>query len=228
MLLVLMLVGFQQFYLHGRAYPDREITPPIRTLVILHGTVMAAWILLFLVQPLLIVTANRRVHMMVGRIGAMIAACIVILGLQLAIESTRLRPPDAKVFGLLPKQFMAPQIIIIIIFGGLVTAGILKRRRREVHRTMMLLATLSVIPAAIGRMDTISALYHETMWERVFGPFLGMLVVAVTFLAVKWLLTRSLDWYYALGCAGLVVSSALIMQIATTRAWGQIAGFLLR
>ena len=66
LLLVLMFLGFQQFYLHGRAYPGRELTPPIRTLLILHGIGMTTWMLLFLVQPLLIVAGNRRVHMMLG------------------------------------------------------------------------------------------------------------------------------------------------------------------
>jgi len=32
LLLVLMSLGFQQFYLHGKAYPNRELAPPIRTL----------------------------------------------------------------------------------------------------------------------------------------------------------------------------------------------------
>lgn len=34
LLLVLMLLGFQQFYLHGRAFPNRPLTPEIRNLVI--------------------------------------------------------------------------------------------------------------------------------------------------------------------------------------------------
>jgi len=62
LLLALMFLGFQQFYLHGKAYPNRELAPPIRTLLILHGASMLMWVLLFLVQPLLIVAGNRRVH----------------------------------------------------------------------------------------------------------------------------------------------------------------------
>jgi hypothetical protein len=92
LLLVLMFLGFLQFYLHGRAYPNRELAPPIRTLLILHGIGMSAWVLLFLVQPLLIVAGNRRVHMMLGRIGAIFAVGIVILGLRLGVESTVITP----------------------------------------------------------------------------------------------------------------------------------------
>ena len=228
LLLVLMLWGFNQFYMHGRAYPDRPLTPPIRTLLIMHGTAMAAWMLLSLAQPLLIVTNNRRTHMMLGRVGAVIAACIVILGLRLGIESTRVNPPDMRLWGLSPKQFMAVPIISILIFGSFVTAGVLNRRRPEVHRAMMLLSVLAVMPAAMDRIDAIKDLYSGTVWGTIFGPYFSMLVVAVIFLGVKWLLQRSVDKYYAIGCAGLIISSALIMQIATTGAWDTFAGFLLR
>lgn len=227
LLLVLMLLGFQQFYLHGKAYPDRELAPPIRTLIILHGAGMTAWVLLFLVQPLLVVADNRRVHMLLGRVGAGLAACIVILGFRLGIEATRISPPDMIIWGLNAVQFMAVPIISILIFAGFVIAGIWNRRRPQVHRPMMLLATLAAIPAAVSRIGPLSALYHDTLWEALFGPFFGTLVVGMLLLALKWLLTRSLDHWYALGYAVLVIASALIMQLATSNAWNHFAGYLL-
>lgn len=228
MLLVLMFLGFQQFYLHGRAYPGRELTPPIRTLLILHGIGMTTWMLLFLVQPLLIVAGNRRVHMMLGRVGAVLAACIVILGLQLGIESARVNPPDMRLWGLAPKQFMAVPVISILIFAGFVFAGLWNWRRPELHRPMMLLAVLAVIPAAVDRIDAIQSLYRGTVWGTIFGPFFSMLVVGLFFLVVKRLLARSWDRWFAMGYAGLVVASALTMQLATMSAWDHFASFLLR
>ena len=99
LLLILAFLGFQQFYLHGKAYPGRELTPAIRTLVILHGIATSAWMLLFIVQPLLVVTGNRRVHVVLGRFGTVLAGCIVLLGLQVAIASARITPPETKIFG---------------------------------------------------------------------------------------------------------------------------------
>lgn len=162
-LILFVIWGFHHFYLQGRAYPGRELTPPIRTLVILHGIAMAAWMLLMLVQPLLVAIGKRRVHMAVGKIGAGIAALIVILGLKLGIESTRVAPPEAIIWGLTPKQFMAVPVLSILIFGGLVVAAVINRRRPEIHRSMMLLATMAALSAAVSRIDAISALYHETI-----------------------------------------------------------------
>src|SRR5512143_1036283 len=171
LLLILMVLGFQQFYLHGKAFPNRELTPPIRTLLILHGTAMSAWMLLFLAQPLLIVSGNRRVHMMLGRVGAVLAACIVFLSLRVGIEAARVNPPDMKLWGLVPKQFMAIPVISILIFAVFVIVGVWNRRRPEVHRPMMLLGVLAVVPAAVDRIDAIRSLYSGTVWGTIFGPF---------------------------------------------------------
>lgn len=228
LLLILMLLGFQQFYLYGNAFPNRPLAPPIRMLIIAHGVAMSVWVLLMLVQPLLIMSRNVRVHMTLGKIGAVLAACIFILGFELGIEATRFSPPEVRLWNMPYKQFMAVPIITIIIFAGFVTAGILNRRRPEIHRPMMLLATLAAMTAAIDRIDIISSLYRETIWGTIFGPFFSPLVIGAVFLAVKWVLTRKFDWYYMVGWAGLVVASVSIMKIAMTGVWDRIASFLLR
>jgi hypothetical protein len=70
LLLVLVFLGFQQLYLHGKAYPGRPLTPPIRTIVIVHGVVMSSWTLFLVAQPLLIANRKHKWHMLLGRIGA--------------------------------------------------------------------------------------------------------------------------------------------------------------
>jgi len=228
LLLVLMFLGFQQFYLHGKAFPNRPLAPPIRTLLITHGIAMSAWMVLLLVQPLLVANHKYRVHMTLGKVGAVLAACIFILGLKLGIDATRVSPPEVRLWNMPYKQFMAVPVISITIFAGFVTAGLLNRRRPEVHRPMMLLAALAAIPAALDRIDAISSLYRQTVWGTIFGPFFSSLVIGAVFLVVKWALTRKFDRYYAMGWAGLVVASAGIMKLATTEVWDGIASFLLR
>ena len=120
LLLVLMFLGFQQFYLHGRAFPDRPLTPTIRTLVIAHGIAMSLWMMLLLVQPLLVVNRKYRVHMAVGKAGAVLAALIVVLGLELALESARIDPSRIFVWSMTAKEFMAVPFISVLIFAGFV------------------------------------------------------------------------------------------------------------
>jgi hypothetical protein len=227
-LLLAVFFGFQQFYLHGGAFPNRPLTPPIRTLLVVHGTAMTAWVVLLLVQPLLVVNRKYRVHMTLGKIGAVLAACIFILGFKLTIAAARLAPPEVRLWNMPYKQFMAVPLISITLFAAFVTAGIVNRRKPGIHRPMMLLATLAAIPAAMARIDAITSLYRQTVWGAIFGPFFSTAVIGGLLLVSKWALTRKFDRYYAMGWAGLVITSAGVMRLATTGVWDQIAGFLLR
>jgi hypothetical protein len=226
LLLVVTVLGFQQFYLHGQAYPGREILPPARLLIVAHGVAMSCWIILFLVQTLLIVGANRRLHMTLGKIGAVLAAGIVVLGWQVPIAVTRLGP-EFPLWGLTRRQFMAIPMFVILIFGVFVAIGIWNRRRPEIHRPMMLLATMSIVAAATDRITAIHALYGESVWGRIFGPFFPVVVIGAAFLVLKWLLTRAFDRTYAVGYAALTVACAMIMWVAPTQAWVRFASFLV-
>lgn len=227
LLVVLMFWGFQHFYLHGKAYPGRELTPPIRTLVILHGSAMATWMALFAVQPLLIAKGKRRLHMNLGKAGAVLAAVVVLLGLRLGIESARVNPPDLLLWGLTPRQFLTVPLISISIFGLLVALAIWKRKRREIHRPLMLTAVLAAMPAALDRIDPIKSLYIGTVWGNIFGPFFSMLVLGLVLLIVNWILFRKLDRWLAIGYGGLVLASILMMQLATSGIWDKFVTMIL-
>jgi hypothetical protein len=55
----------------------RQIVP----LIVVHGLPMSAWVSTFFVQSTPIVIGNRWLHMMIGPVGAVLAAVIVILGI---------------------------------------------------------------------------------------------------------------------------------------------------
>lgn len=228
LLLVLMFLGFQQFYLHGRAFPNRPLTPPIRTLLIAHGIAMTTWMLLLVVQPLLVVNGKRRLHMTLGKVGAVSAAFTFVLGFKLGIAAAHVAPPELRRWNMPNKQFMAVPIISITIFAIFVTIGVLNRRRPAIHRPMMLLATLAAMPAALNRIDALNSLYSQTIWGTIFGPFFISLLIGAVFFVIKWALTRKFDAYFATGWAFLVAVSAGIMKLATTDTWNSIATVLLR
>ena len=101
-LIAVVLSGFHSFCFQGRAHPGRELTPPIRGMIIMRGIAMPAWMLVFLAQPLLILVGNRRAHAWVGTIASFIAAAIVILGIKLGVESARFKPPGSSGSGVSP------------------------------------------------------------------------------------------------------------------------------
>jgi hypothetical protein len=227
LLVVLMIWGFQHFYFHGKAYPGRELTPPIRTLVILHGSAMATWMLLYAVQPILIAKGKRRLHMNLGKAGAVIAFLVVLLGLRLGIESARVNPPDLLLWGLNPRQFLTVPLISISAFGLLVAFAIWKRMRRDIHRPMMLTAVLVAMPAALDRIDSIKSLYIGSVWGNIFGPYFSTLVLGLLLLIVNWILFRKLDRWLAIGWAGIVLVGALTMRLATSGIWDSFVSMIL-
>ncbi len=229
-MLLVMLIGFQDFVLRGgKAYPGaREIAPSIRNLVIFHGASMIGWMLLFLGQSLLIATGRRRLHMAMGPAAIALAVCILVSGSLVNVESTRLADPERQLFGVTNKQFMALGFAILFVFVAMMGAGLYWRRRPEIHRPMMLLATLGPLTAAIGRIDAVIRLYEGTALERVFADSLGMLVLGAIFFFVKWWMTRKPDKWYLIGYGALVLANLAAVQIARTAAWDRVATFLLR
>ena len=227
-LLVLMFLGFQQFYLHGRAFPNRPLAPPIRNLLIAHGVTMTAWVLLLCVQPWLIVGNKYRTHMTLGKIGAALAVCILFLGWGVGISAAKVAPPEFQLWGMNAKQFLTVPVISITIFGAFVAIAVWKRARPEIHKPMMLLATMAAIPAALDRIPWMGDLYRHTFWGTIFGPFFSGLVITGILLLLHWALTGKLNKYFAAGWVFLVVAGAGVMRLAMTQTWDGIASVLLR
>jgi hypothetical protein len=227
LLLGLVLAGFSKFYLHGQSYPGRPIPPPIRTLVIAHGVAMTAWMGLFVVQSLLILGRRWPVHAILGGIGAGLAAILVVLGLKLGIEAMRITPPEVRIWGLAPRQFLAVPVVSILIFGGCVAAAIACRNRPAWHKPLMLLAMLAAVPAAVSRIGPLSALYQGTAMEWALGPFFMTTVLGAALVLVKWAWERKFDRVLGLGYVALTLAFAAIVHGAKTGAWDAVAGMLL-
>lgn len=221
-------MGFFPFYAHGKAYGGHDLPHPILTLTVLHGFSMTAWVLLFLIQPLLIDMGQHQSHKLLGRAGAILAIILLILGWRLAIESALIAPSDFKVAGFLPKQFMIVPMFNILAFAGFALAGITLRRHPTAHRPLMLLATLAIMSAAISRIDSVTALYQDTLWQRFFGPFFGMLALGGFLLTAKILLEQKFDRWFTMGYAVLVLGSAMTISLAPSPLWNAIANHLLR
>jgi hypothetical protein len=224
-LFMIMLIGFQQFYLHGKAFPDHPIFPPLKGLVIAHGIAMTSWMTLFVVQTLLVVTNRFRTHMFLGFFGIAVAISVVIFGSWTAIATTRLEPELLRQ-GLNRKQFLIVPLTDMLKFGAFVTIAVWNRRHAEIHRPMMFLATLTMISAATGRIPAINDLYVSTIWSQWFGAFFPKLVIGATFLVVKTVFTQRFDRWLAGGLAVLAVVSFLTWQIAPTTAWERVANLL--
>jgi hypothetical protein len=142
----IMFAGFaKNFYL--RAWIG---TRPITVMVHVHGLVMTAWILLFLTQALLIAKRRIDLHRKLGVAGAFLAAAVVTLGIY-TISTSILRhhpDPNLQLFALL---YVAFDGLSLLLFAGLVIAALRQRLQPQVHKRLMLMALVSLLPPAFGR-----------------------------------------------------------------------------
>ncbi len=163
-MLIFTVGGFRNFYLHGKA-PWGEMTNQIIPLIIAHGLAMSGWVILFLVQSYFDTDWPRRLHMVIGRLGGVLAAAIVILGTIAAALSVHFSPQVYATLGG-PRPFLATMFVQMLLFGTLVGIGLVYRCRPEIHRPMMLLATIVILSGAFGRFPYMEDLasFHPCMF----------------------------------------------------------------
>ena len=225
LLLAIVATGFQKFYLHGRASSGGPVTQQIVPLVFLHGVAMSAWIIAFVVQSSLIVSGNRKLHMSLGIVGMGLAAFLVIVGVTTAIASVHYNPDGYKDLWS-ARRFLSFMLTNILGFGILATIGLKFRRRPEIHRPMMLLATLFVAgPAGFFRIPFISGPIMAVI-HTILAPWVAMLIFGVFLILIKWLMTRTWDRYLMVGFAGIILACILQVWIANTTWWYHIAGWV--
>ncbi len=226
-MLLLTAVGFREFLLHGKSVGGAPMTAQILPLVVMHGLAMLGWVLLFCVQSTLIVANRRRLHFRLGKIGAFLAGAVVLLGVTVAPLSAHYNPAAYDDFGG-ARYFLALMWPEPVTFGVLVAIALAYRHRLEVHRPMMLLATVGLMTGSLGRLPYWDALLRLVGGRVAVDLFGQMLVLGAVLLVVHAAVTRRWNRYFLAGYGGQVMAVILSAAVANSAAWNRIAGLLVR
>lgn len=214
-LAVTVFAGFAPtYYLHALVESDVVLTPSL----MLHGAVFSAWMVLLVVQTSLIAASQVRLHRKLGIAGAAIAVAMVVLGAYVAISRTR-SGLFANPAGIPPLAFMAVPLATVVVFPALVGSALLFRRRADIHKRLMLIATLEVVTAAIARLPFVVP-WGPAGFFGVTDLFL-LAIVAYDLVTLRRLHPATL-W----GGLFLVVSQPLRLLIAGTDSWLAVARWL--
>lgn len=212
---VTVFVGFAPtFYLRSSA-PSTTALP---LYLQMHGTAFTAWVILFAAQVGLVASGQTLRHRQLGWVGAALAATMVASGTTAGVLSMRREfaagyEEEAAAFLLTPFSAM-------LVFTTLVAGAVLWRRRPETHKRLMLLATISLLDAAIAR------------WPVTFGAdwmFLAATdVFIVVALAYDLAIRRRVASAYIWGGAVVVAGQALRLLAGPTDAWRALARHILQ
>lgn len=164
----IMVAGFAKNY-YLRTWIG---TRPISFMVHVHGLIMTAWITLFFAQTVLILKHRVDLHRRLGAAGAVLAAVVVVLGIYTIASSILRTTPNIDVMQF-AHLFVAFDGLSLLLFGGLVLTAIRVRLRPQVHKRLMLMAMISLLPPAFGRLV---ALFTRA---DVYLMVLGLMCVTV-------------------------------------------------
>ena len=194
-------------------------TPSLTPLLYLHGIVFTSWLLLLLTQTTLVAANRTGLHRRFGMAGAVIAVLMVVVGTMTAIVRAKIAevPPGAPS----PLVFLTIPLGDMLVFASLVGAGFYFRRRGEVHKRLMLLATIAILPAATARLPFA---FIQQVGPLAFFGLADLFIVAclVYDLATRGRFHRATVW----GGLIIVVSHPLRLVIGNTQAWLSFATWL--
>ena len=214
----IVLLGFARtYYLKGLF-----ATPPLPSgLVHLHGLVMTAWVVLFVVQVRLISTKRIRLHQKLGYASIGLAVLIIATGLPTALRAAKYgstsTPPGAP-----PLSFLLIPTFDLVMFALFFGAAIVYRRRPAAHKALMLLTVLNFLPPALARIPIASLQATGPVWFFGFPTFVVLLCLILD--ARR---HGRVNRVLAVGATAMVAGYIVRLALMTTPAWMSIAEWLV-
>jgi hypothetical protein len=115
----------------------------------LHAVLFFGWMVFFVRQTSLVAGGRVVRHREMGVAGVALATAMVLVGLGMAINSMKVR--EAAGAGDAARAFSSVSVTGILMFAVLVAAAVMNTRKPEVHKRLMLVASVSILQAGIGR-----------------------------------------------------------------------------
>jgi len=202
--------GFSQKY-YLKAFFDSPALPSV--LVHVHGLVMTAWFALFLVQARLIAAANVNLHRRLGIASVVLVVLILVVGTMTAIYAAKAGrgPPGPP-----PLAFLAIPLMSMVTFGTLYAAALAWRRTRtDIHKRLMVLASLAILTPAIARVPFPNG---------GVGLFFALTyVILIACVAIDTIRNRRLHPAFGWGFAYVAGLQGLTFAIALSPRWQEFA-----
>jgi hypothetical protein len=197
-------------------------TPPRPWLLWVHGTLFSAWVAFFIMQSGLVRSHNVPIHRRLGWFGAGLAVAMTVVGVATAIVMRRfdMRFEPADVAG--PSTTLIMSFFDIACFAAFVWLAVIWRRKPEMHRRLMLIATISLTAAAFARMPNAT---FANVWFYSGVDGLILLGVSRDLFVLK--RVHRVYWY-ALPVLVVVQVFVTRMMLSPAAWWVRVANAIVR
>jgi hypothetical protein len=158
-ILFIVFIGFM------RSYYLRDLfqSPALDKFLQVHGLVMSAWIALLMIQVVLISTKRVAWHRRLGTFGISVATLVFAMGaagtFRAAAREVAAHSDEVNA----QLEVLALELMQIVLFAAFFSMAIWQANQPAVHKRLMVLATLCILPNPLVRIfvnfhvDTISA-----------------------------------------------------------------------
>ena len=208
---VVVFAGFAPTYFLRASYQ----TTPLPTYLQVHGFLFTTWIALFIAQTSLVAARRTNVHRRLGWAMAALAVVMVVVGTTAGIWSMR-RQVEAG-FVQQAQAFLTTPLFSMVAFAAFVAAAIRLRRDSQTHKRLMLLATISILDAAVARLPF--EFLRASNWSYLPATDVFLLAAILYDVASR----RTVHQAYVWGGLVLVIEQALRIPVGETAAWQAIA-----
>ena len=201
-------------------------------LVHIHAAIFTAWTLFLVSQSYLAAHGRLKDHRAWGMAGIALATAVVIIGTAAAIGSLKFRMALGS--GDAARSSFIVAMTNMVLFGGFFIAAMINTKRSEIHRRLILLATISLLPAAISRVTYFIAKGSGPGLRPTLGPappVISQLVPHLLVIGVFILAGIIYDWktsgrphpVWLIGAAVITMALVLRAPVGATTIWKDFA-----
>jgi hypothetical protein len=229
--LAIAVVGFAPTYWVPLLRGTLDVSP----ITHVHAMLFYGWLLLFLKQSSLAASGRLVRHKEMGVFGVAVATAMCCAGIAAAIGS--IKTFDAAGFGAAGRRFAIVPVTAAALFAALFVVALLKVRKPDIHKRVLLVATASLLQAAVGRWfllflapprppGLVGPMSPPPVAITVLPGLLVDLLIVAGMVHDKRTTGRIHRAYWLAGGA-VVAVQVLRVPVSMTRAWMHVANWVV-
>ena len=181
-----------------------------------HGAIFTGWMLLLFLQVGLAATGRVRLHRRVGNFGIAYGAVVWIMGVIATFAAPVIHVRAGEWSVNQAAGFLILPIGDMILFGGLFGAAVKYRHKPEIHKRLIIAATVALAFAAVARMNFSLPIF-----------FLLWMAPMAALAAFDWQSTGRIHKVTAICIAAMVIGFPRVLLIES-ESWMAIGRALLQ
>jgi len=197
-MVAIVLVGFWPSYF-GPALRGNIARPLV---VQLHGIVFVGWMALLVVQVAVAARGHVVLHRRIGQWGIAYGGLVLLMGLAVGLAAPVIHVNAGEWTRDRGAGFLLTTLGDMVLFGSFFGAAVWYKSRPEIHKRLMVAATVALLFAAVGRMglEQSPALFELVWLSPLFAG-----------IAYDWVARRRVHPAYVVGLVGLFVGSMRVL-----------------